>query len=242
MKNSHKAMLGGLAAVFVIMLALAAGIRTVVTNVTSGDVGNDSTFEALDLDLSDDLVDFDRLRLRGAWDIEVEQGDGWDVQVSVPDKTRPNLQVGVADGVLVLDIGRSAGLGWFGRMQDKNHARITLPRLSGIQIEGTANVELGTIDGDSLEIEIAGAGNVTAAAGRYNNLDLTISGAGNAELERLAVTNAHVNLSGATNVELTLAGGDLTGQISGVGHVGYGGEVERESIVKSGFASIERRP
>lgn len=243
MKTSQKAMLIGLVAVIAIMIAMAAGIRSIVTDFTEGGRATESTFEPLDLALSDDLVDFDRLLLRGSWQISIVQGDVWDVDVSVPDDVEPYLNVGVNDGTLVLAVERSSKPWWFGGPGQgrSNRAEVTLPRLSGLRIEGAADVDLGPIAGESLALNVSGAGNIEATGGRFENLDLTIAGAANVSLDRMTVTNADVDLSGATNVELRLGGGALTGEIAGLGHLAYTGAVSSETVERSGFASIERR-
>lgn len=242
MKTSQKAMLIGLAAVLAIMIAMAVGIRSIVTDFTSGGRSAESTFEPIDTALSDDLVDFDRLLVRGSWQIDVVQGDGWNVEVSVPDDLEPYLNVGVSDGMLVLAVERSGRPWWFGGGRGRmNRAEVTLPRLGSLQIEGAADVDLDSITGESLTLTVSGAGNVEAIGGRVENLVLTIAGAGNVELDRMTVTNADVDLSGATNVELRLGGGRLDGEIAGIGHLVYAGTVSSETVQRSGFASVERR-
>jgi len=241
MRTSQKVLLGGLVFVMALMIAGVLGVRSVVNEFLGEEARADvGAFVPLDLELSPDLEEFDRLLIRSAWDIEVVRGSTWAVEISVPDDVEDRLNVGVNDGRLVLDIRRGDGPWWMNNRNEGNHARITMPSLAGIDVQGGANVALGEFSGDALAISIAGAANVEADGGRYRRLDLTIGGAGNVDMNDVPVTDAHVSLSGAYNVELAMAGGVLDGQVSGLGRLGYQGDVSREDVTALGFATVDR--
>ena len=228
MRTSQKVLLGGLAFIMVLMFAGVLGVRSIVNQFLGEEARADvGAFMPLDLELSPDLVGFDRLLIRSAWDIEVVQGNDWRVEISVPDEVEQRLNVGVNDGRLVLDIRREDGPWWLNNRSSGHHARITMPSLAGIDVQGAANIALDEFSGESLDISIAGAANIESDGGRFRQLDLTIGGAGNVDLHDIALRDARVSLSGAYNVELTMNGGELAGQISGLGRLEYGGDVSR---------------
>jgi hypothetical protein len=241
MRTSQKVLLSGLIIVLGIVAAGVVGLRSVVSEFVGDEAfAASGTFDREPLDLSTRLSDFDRVLIRSAWDVEIERGANWAVDVSVPDEAEPYLRVGVADGVLVLDIDRDERPWWSRRSEGHNRARVTMPSLAGLEVQGAATVAIDEFRGDELEIDIAGAGNVDSRGGRYDKLDLRIGGAANVELDRMIVTNADVQLSGAANVELTMGGGDLTGSIAGFGRLQYAGDVALEDVDVSGFSSVER--
>lgn len=241
MRTSQKVLLGGVVFVMILMAAGVFGIRSVVSEFLGDEARADvGEFARLDLELSPDLVDFDRLLIRGAWDIDVIRGDDWSVEIAVPDDAEPRLNVGVNGERLVLDLDRGNRPWWMNNRSSGNHARITMPSLAGIEVQGAANIALDAFSGESLEIAIAGAANMQAAGGRFEGLDLTIGGAGNVQMREVRVTDARVSLSGASNVELTMAGGELVGQVSGLGRLEYSGTVSLEDVSASGFATVER--
>ena len=241
MRTSQKVMLGALVVVVVGIAAAVTGMRSVVNDVLAGESGSgEFGLQPLDLDLSDELTGFDRLLIRTAWDVRIEQGDEWSVEISVPEDLEPNLNVGVNEGRLVLDITRENAGFRFGREGEGRRAVITMPELRGIEIQGFANVAIASFTGDDLEIETAGAVNVEAVEGRFDNLDVRMAGAGNLGFRGVAVTNARVDLSGATNVELRMDGGELTGSIAGFGNVDYIGTVSREAVNTAGFSRVGR--
>jgi hypothetical protein len=54
------------------------------------------------------------------------------------------------------------------------------------------------------------------------------------------VINAELRYEGVYKIELSMAGGELTGTIEGVGKVIYDGEVRKESIRKEGPCKVIR--
>ena len=67
-----------------------------------------------------------------------------------------------------------------------------------------------------------------------------MSGAGSVDLDDVATTDAEVTASGATNVRLRMAGGRLTGHMSGAGNLVYFGTVSEQSVSSSGMVNIRR--
>ena len=57
----------------------------------------------------------------------------------------------------------------------------------------------------------------------------------------MPVTDANVDISGAGNVKLQMAGGRLTGDLSGAANLEYSGTVSEETIDRSGMVSVRRR-
>ena len=74
---------------------------------------------------------------------------------------------------------------------------------------------------------------------RFDTLKLTISGAVAVDFGDVTFTDADVRASGASNVKLRMAGGKLTGNISGAGHITYSGTVSEQSISASGAVRVE---
>ncbi len=68
-----------------------------------------------------------------------------------------------------------------------------------------------------------------------------VSGAGNIDLGGVPVTNADIRVSGAGNIDLNMAGGKLTGSMSGAGSLDYVGTVSEQNVSSSGVVNIKRR-
>ena len=77
------------------------------------------------------------------------------------------------------------------------------------------------------------------SASRFDSLALTLSGAVAADLRDVTVTDADVRASGASRINLRMAGGRLTGGISGAGRLEYSGTIREQSVSASGAVKIE---
>ena len=176
----------------------------------------------------------------GQWQVDIERGDAWRVTVEMPTELVDDVAVELEGGALSLGASRGQ---WFGDVDDGNglKATITMPALRELDLAGASRVTFSGFDGTALSIELSGAGQVRGAASRFDELTLDLSGVGNAALGDVSVTNADVDISGAGNVELRMAGGRLTGDVSGAANLVYSGSVSEQSVQSSGFVNVRRR-
>lgn len=245
MRNSQITLLAALAAVLLLIVVAVGAVRLTLSGFAgdaSAGAGRDDDSDVGSATLSPRLVDFDRIVVRESWLVEIRQGSAWNVDLTYPEEREAELQVGVRDGALILDRSGSAASGWnwWGHNEGPFRARITLPELSAIEITGAGSVEFAGFEGERLALLVSGAGNIEGSDSSYGSLDLAVGGAANVDLNDVPVVDAVVNLSGAANVELRMNGGQLTGNLSGLGHVGYTGPVEREAVSVSGFGRVAR--
>lgn len=234
MRNSQRvvwAVVGGLA---VLILAAGVWIRVAVPQLPdlSGERGSRSY----------DVTDFDRVAVSGQWEVTIERGDTWRVAVEAPMELLEYLRV-ERDGDeldLGLEGGRWFGGGW-GRNSNALEATITMPALEGLETSGASTLSFSGFDGRELSIVSSGASELRASTSRYDDLRLVMSGAGSAMLDELTATNADVTVSGAADVRLRMAGGRLTGRLSGASDLEYFGTVNEQSLSQSGAGSIRHR-
>jgi hypothetical protein len=187
-----------------------------------------------------DHTGFDGIEIAGQWQVALERGDAWRVTVEMPAELASDIEVELEGDSLSLDMARG---GWFGGFGDDERleATITMPALRRIALSGASNVSFSGFDGAALAIDLSGAGNVRGAASRFDALMLDLSGVGNADLADVTVTDADVDVSGAGNVKLRMAGGRLTGGVSGAANLEYYGPVSEQSVQQSGFVNVRRR-
>jgi Putative auto-transporter adhesin, head GIN domain len=246
MKNSQVALLSAFGVLLLVILAAAIAGRLVLGGLGSGAYDDVRPRPSAAVGASDgaetvlDLEGFDRVDARGVWKITLEQGDDWNVELTYPDQVTDRLDVRVEGDRLVLGVenGRPHWWGGFGP-SNGYEARIVMPELEGIDLSGAAKVDLIGFAGDTLAITSSGASEVEATRSRFDELELTVSGAGDIDLSEMPVVDAHVVLSGAGNIKLNMNGGELSGTVSGAGKVRYEGTVSRQSVVVSGFSSVE---
>lgn len=232
MRNSQRAIAVVLGVIVVLMVVVAIWVR--VTAPEPRELSGEKTTKTYD------LSDFDGVDVAGPWRVTIAHGDAWQVSVEMP--------VEVVDEVRVDRDGRKLelqGPWWVGNFAGREgpalQATITMPALESVHISGTAMLSFAGFDGSPFSLDLSGAGQVNGTASRFDRLDLDMSGAAAIDLSGVAVTNADVDISGAGSVKLQMAGGRLTGDLSGAASLEYSGTVSEETVDKSGFVNVRRR-
>lgn len=233
MRNSQRVVLAVVGGLAVLILAIGIRIRVAAPRLPelSGERGPRSY----------DFADFDRVGISGQWRVTIERGDAWRVAVDAPVELHQYIRVELEGDELEIGLeGGWFGGGWGGDDTALN-ATITMPALEGLELSGASTLSFAGFEGRELSIVSSGASELKATASRYDDLRLVLSGAGSAALGELTVTNADVTVSGAANVRLRMAGGRLTGRLSGASDVEYSGTVTEQSISQSGASSVRQR-
>jgi hypothetical protein len=228
MKTSQRALLTALGVVVVIMLASVIWVRLHISPAIA--------LSGQRVTLTPALTDFDSLEISGSWQLTLQQGDAWRVELDVPTELKDRLDVRVDGDRLRLGLDEGA---WFGGFDEHElTAKITMPQLRALHISGAGDVDFSGFTGERLEIVLSGAGQLEGHASRFDALELAMSGAGEADFRDVTATDALVSLSGAGKLTLTMAGGKLTGHMSGAGDLTYYGTVSEESVTTSGAADV----
>lgn len=232
MRNSHRVVFTVIGGIALLILAMGSWVRLTASQVPqlSGERATRNY----------DYANFRGVDISGRWRVTVERGDAWRVAVEAPAELVENLRVGIAGDALELGY---EGRGWFGDFDGDNglEATVTMPALESLAISGTSLVRFSGFEGSRLSLDVSGAGEIRGSSSRFDTLALDASGAVNVELGDVPATDAHIDVSGAGNVTLRMAGGRLTGDLSGAANLEYYGTVSEESVDKSGFVNVRRR-
>lgn len=178
------------------------------------------------------LGDFDSIRVDGKWEVDIEHSEEFFVELRIRTRKKDRTRVNVIDGTLVLGNfhtgdRRDRGISL---RHERYEARIGMPALKSLKIEGMAEVDIRGFDEESLEVFIDGLGDVDAENSRTDMLTLRLDGLGHADLRGLESVDARVDIAGAGVVRLTMNGGSLEGSIDGLGLIRYRGPVSGEAI------------
>lgn len=231
MRKSQLALLAALGLVVGLMLVVAAWVGIVAEPMP------ELTGERASRTY--DYTGFDGVEVGSQWNVTVERGDAWRVAIDVPAELGDDVEVELRGDRLLLGFD---GGWWSGGFRDGVlRATITTPALESVEISGASNVSFSGFDGASLTLNLSGAGQIRGTSSRFDTLALDMSGAVNVELGDVPVTNANVDVSGVGNVTLRMAGGRLTGDVSGAASLEYFGTVSEESVDRSGFVNVRRR-
>jgi hypothetical protein len=232
MRNSQVAVLGAFGLVVAVMLAAAAWTRLGAEPPPelSGERSSRSV----------DYSGFDRVDVSGQWSVTIARGDAWGVVVDAPVELLDDIEVERDGSELSVEYDGGWCAGCF-RDDQALRVAITMPALASLELSGATVATFSGFEGRSLVLDVSGAVELRGTAGRFETLTLDLSGAGRVDLGDVSVTNAEVDVSGAGNVTLRMAGGRLTGDLSGAANLEYSGTVSEEAIEKSGSVNVRRR-
>ena len=181
------------------------------------------------------LADFTAIEVTGHWEVELTRGETTQVKVKAPGYIMDNLSVEKQAGTLILRTDKK-----WRSSPGKVTALITMPSLSDLRLSGLVSLELSGFSSERLTVYTTGSTSITGKGNHINNLRLKGEGLSNLNLKRNSVMNADLRYKGVYKIELSMAGGELTGNIKGVGKVIYDGEVRKESIRKDGPCKVIR--
>jgi len=204
-----------------------------------------------------ELGEFTRIAMRGVGKISVTQGREQSVVIEGDKIAVSRITTNVADGKLVIDIGRdwvekiSAGFDFI----SNNDIRITImvKELKELEVTGAADIEANDIKTDTLDLKLVGASNVKVlnlkadtlkteipgagkvqVEGKVKDQSVVLAGAGNFSGYKLESDTAKVVLSGVGSAQLWVKK-ELDATIAGVGSVEYyGSPVIKQSVAMLG--------
>jgi putative autotransporter adhesin-like protein len=167
------------------------------------------------------VAPFDRLEIADSVDVEVVPGDGREVEVFGGEDVLERVETESSGGVLRIDI-RDRGIVIGEDPLGDVRVQVAASELDAVQIQSSADVDLGELALPELVLEIEGAGEVEAS-GNADRLSATIQGAGDAELSDLAVRTATVVVQGAGEAHVNVSERlDVT--VQGAADVTYRGD------------------
>jgi len=179
-----------------------------------------------------EVSQFDSVALRGSYRLALTAGQTHRLTLTGDKAVLAKLKSDVMDKTL--KVGLEEGLRW--RDMGRIEARVTLPTLRALIIDGAVEASLDSLDSESLSITINGAGEIEAL-GRCGRLSLTTNGAGDFKGEELRCESVTITINGAGDA-VVYASESLSSTINGVGDVTVYGNPKSVSKTRSGFGSV----
>jgi hypothetical protein len=162
-----------------------------------------------------DVGAFTRIESAGAVDLRLRVGEPRRVQVRAGEKVIADVSTEVRDGTLHVTFDHR---GWGG---SDVVVEASVPKLEGIALSGSGDVEADGIEADAFELSSEGSADIvltgTAAA-----LDVELEGSGDADLADLEARTARVSVSGSGGADVS-ADQRLDVSVDGSGDVRYHG-------------------
>jgi hypothetical protein len=201
-----------------------------------------------------DLAGFTKVSAGSAFEVEISQGDGYSVVITVDDNLVDQLDVTKSGDTLRVQMKPSLSL-----RNTTMRAKVMLPVLTGLDLSGASRTTVtGFSSGKPLAVQVSGAstlrGDIKCGDARFDvsgaskaelqggadGLAVKASGASTATLDAFPSKNTTVDASGASHVSVNVSG-TLTAQASGASSVTYAGEPTKVNMNTSGASSVHQK-
>lgn len=181
-----------------------------------------------------ELPTFNRVSVTNEMDVTIRRGSRPSALVRAGENVLDDVHTDVHDRTLRVK-GRGDAIVIGTDPVDDAHVTLTVPRLRSITVNGSADLDLGDVSGETFTVRMLGSGEVKAT-GRVRRLHVNISGSAAASLKELDADRIEVDVSGSGDVELGRSK-NLDATVTGSGDITYRGDPELQSKV-SGAGKI----
>jgi hypothetical protein len=232
-----------------IVMILATVACSVAVPSMGGQTGSGNV-----ISLEQDVSDFDRLEVSGAFEVTITQGDVTSVVIRIDDNLQPYLRVEQVGQKVSIGLDTEIGFN-FGN--PTLEADITMPSLSSLHLSGATQATLvdfvvdgnvtldasgaskieGMLQAAAVDLTLSGASSSTLSGGA-DALRVDASGASSADLSGFPAADVVVVVSGASSATVN-ASSTLEADASGASHVTYLGSPTLRNVSTAGASSVE---
>ena len=182
-----------------------------------------------------DLKGFDHIRLEGVYDVDVIVCEDFSIDLSGDAREMKRTELYLDGKTLVLDQNHKRNKAKFKNNKGVK-ARITLPALYSVTVEGVGRGEFENIQADDFNIAVEGVGEFIFE-GRCENLDVSLEGVGSVDTRALKCENVDADLEGMG--ELTVyAEKSIDADAEGIGSIDVYGKPEQVKKSKDFLSNV----
>ncbi len=167
-----------------------------------------------------ELRDFDKIDVKGVFELDVTVGPNFLVQVSGPQTELDRVEASVVDGELILD-QRHKVKGGRRQGHDGVTAKVTMPELSSVEVSGVVDGDVDGIAAGEFDVDISGVGDLSLS-GTCDSLDARVSGVGDLDAADLKCKTVDVTVSGVGEAKV-YASESVDAAVSGMGEISVDG-------------------
>ena len=91
-----------------------------------------------------------------------------------------------------------------------------------------------------MTVNCSGVADIRGKNSSFDKAVITLSGTGNIDLSDVITINADVQLSGLGSINLYMDGGELSGNLSGLGNIEYSGKADRNNLKVTVLGNVSR--
>lgn len=177
---------------------------------------------------------FSRIELKGSSELEVVQGDVFEVTATGSEEAIELAQAEVRGDTLELSVG-SRHKRFFGvvTVSDSEGVsyRVVLPRLESLEVTGSGEARAELLESEALDIEVTGSGSVSVDKLAAESLEVSVTGSGDMMLGTVLAVSGRASIKGSGDIRLdSLVGESFAAEIKGSGDMVVGGKVADLSV------------
>jgi hypothetical protein len=217
------------------MMKTVMGAASAMALLFSAQIANAHEVDKSDwVEKSYDLEGFDEIRLQGVYDVTVEVGPAYSIQISGPAKRMDSLNVRVEGDQLLLDHeGRKKKI----KKNQGLQAVVTTPVLTSLELQGVGSIVATGVDTDNFDVELEGVGSIEVS-GQCDRLTASLEGIGSLDASDLKCNDVKVDVEGMGSAEV-YASESVDAEIDGMGSIEVDGNPKDVKKSKSFMSSIE---
>ena len=184
------------------------------------------------------MAAFDAVDVAGPFNVIFEQGESHSVRVEGTAEQLGKMTIYVKDSELVIDQRKNESGDVFKGLQ----VFVTSPMVDGLAIAGSGTITAPkALNVNDMRLEIAGSGDITLGTVQANETRSEIAGSGNIEVASLTCKKANNEIAGSGDITLNNLNVDhVKSEIAGSGNVILRGKVgsHDEEIAGSGKVNV----
>lgn len=185
-----------------------------------------------------DLRNFDKISIKGVYEIEVSVGPEYSIQLSGKQDDVDRAETTVSDGTLVLDQKhRQSGEKLRRRSHDGITAKISMPALSAIEVGGVVDGKVTGIAAEGFRADLSGVGDLDLE-GTCTALEARVSGVGDLDADDLKCQTVKVTVAGVGDAKV-YASESVEARVSGMGDISVSGNPKQVEKSGSLFSDID---
>jgi len=230
MKTSNKLLLGAFVGIIAGCIAILIVIKLSLNDFPTH---RGSAIKNTRMGLKEiEMTGFNGVDLKGNWEARIVREGQEAIRVKGPEDLLAGLWVNRYGNFIELHMAKQKN------DDRKLRLEMTLPVIQSLRTKGVADVSISGFDLDGLVIDTEGVSSIHGKRGRALKFNFRGRGVSNLDLEDFPTRNADLNCKGVVNIDLTMDGGELSGNIKGVGNVRYKGTANRESLRVKGACQV----
>ena len=176
-----------------------------------------------------ELSGFDAITVNGSSDMEIIQGDKFQVLVKANEDVFDHIDYRVENAILIIESKDSVNI-----KAEEYDVTVTLPILKALTVNGAADVEMekGYVSSENLVMEVNGAGDFSLSGIKLPSLSIELNGAGDIEADGLDVKDLSIEVNGAGDIDVSGKAVNANFSVSGVADIDAR-ELKTESVQTS---------